>query len=1025
MPFKLPSRPQHGVNIPLFSLRSHASCGIGEYLDLIPMIQWCKEVGFNVLQTLPLNDTGPEASPYCALTATALNPIHLSLAQLPGLKAHPHLNEHLNKLQELNALPYVDYTAVLKGKMIFLKEYYSIFKNEISDNTDFRTFFYSSDWLKGYALFKVLKESSQWKSWEEWDTPIRTCHTETLKTLETKFETEIDFQIFLQFLCFRQMEQVKAAAEACSVAIMGDIPILINRESADVWLNQHLFDLTLTAGAPPDQYAQEGQNWGFPTYNWEALKAENYKWWIQRLQYASQLYHLYRIDHVVGFFRIWSIPQGRKALEGRFIPNDPATWIPHGNAILQMMIDSSPMIPIAEDLGTVPDEVRAYLREHSICGTRVMRWERHWHTDRSYIPIEEYNYYSLTTVSTHDSELLTEWWANQPEEAGTYAANRGWSYDKTLNLEHRLDILRESHKTSSLYHINLINEYLDCIPELSWKLPADERINTPGVVSEMNWSLKLSPTVEEIISNAPLKRLIQTLLCLFIIFFCPLPFFSNTLYAESEAHIKMLYSSLSPTSISQHLAFYQLYSDTECGKKALNDSWNLLGRGVRTNNVNYETDVLSRFPELTGSLVALINQKENESVILTDAEVSLIDQIASFLPNRKLKGSRARTAEEVIALPSEEVDLARGLFLSLLDGAPDGWAKMRSYEALLDLMALQVLAKIPFNASPKEKIKAMNELIFFELGYRFPPQSLSIKDIDVYTFLPTVLNSRKGVCLGVSILYLCLAQRLDLPLEMITPPGHIYVRYKNGDHEINIETTCRGVHVDSEYYLSIDTCALEQQNIKQVIALAYINQASVFLGTGKFDLAEIAYKKALVYHPDYDVLHRFLGLSLCLNGKEEEGRAHLERSRRVRCEHQISPDTLADDILNGHINAAGISRFVKHVDSNRAAILEEKQAFEKILEEFPKFRSGWLGLAGSWLELGNERQALKALEAYHELDPNNATVEFYLANLYAKRLDFEKGWDRLCRCEKITQARDYIPEELRDFREQLQQLSPE
>lgn len=1016
MPFTLPANTQHGINVPLFSLRSQSSCGIGEYLDLIPLLGWCKEVGFNVLQTLPLNDTGQESSPYCALTSTALNPIHLSLAQLPGLEQHPQLLEHLHKLQSLNNSPYVAYSTVLEGKMQFLKEYYNHFKREIFENNDFHTFLTTYEWLKGYALFKAIKYSTHWAPWEEWDNSLKTCSPESLQALESKFESEIDFHIFVQFLCFQQIAQVKAAADAHGVSLMGDLPILINRESADVWLNQHLFDLSRTAGAPPDQYSREGQNWGFPLYNWDALKFEHYNWWINRLECASHFYHLYRIDHVVGFFRIWSIPMAHKATEGEFSPNDASTWIAHGSEILRMMIDNTTMMPIAEDLGTVPDEVRTYLKEQQICGTRVMRWERRWNSDRSYIHPHEYIKESLTTVSTHDSELLTQWWTAQPEEAGTFAANRGWQYAHTITLEQRIAILRESHRTASLYHVNLLNEYLNCIPELAWKLPVEERINTPGIISDQNWTVKFAPTVEEIVANQPLKKLIQSLLCALLFFFCPLS-------AESDAHIKMLYSSLSPTSISQHLAFYQLYPDTVYGDKALKDAWWLLGRGQHNGSDGME--MLSKFPELTHALVALINQKESESVVLKESEIQLIDKFAAFLPNRRLKGSIATSEAEVIGLPPEEVDLARGLFLSLLDDSPQCWQEMRSYEALLDLMALQVLARIPSNAAPKDKIKAMNELIFFEMGYRFPPQSLSIKDIDVYTFLPTVLNSRKGVCLGVSILYLCLAQRLDLPLEMITPPGHIYVRYKNGDEEINIETTCRGVHIDSESYLSIDTCALEQQNIKQVIGLAYINQASVFLGTEKFELAEKAYKKALPYHPDYEVLHRFLGLSLCLNGKDAEGREYLSRACHKHPAHQISKDTVAEDYLAGKINAAGIARFVKHVDSNRAALQQEKDAFERILQEYPTFRAGWLGLAGSWMELGNERQALRALESYHELDPNNATVEFYLANLYAKRLDYEKGWDRLCRCEKLTQARDYIPENLRDFREQLQQVSPE
>lgn len=1018
MPFTLPEKPEHGVNIPLFSLRSCNSCGIGEYLDLIPMVEWCREVGFSVIQLLPLNDTGEESSPYCALTSTALNPIHLSLSHLPGISQYPHLEEHLHRLQSLNNAPFVEYKKVFDGKMQFLREYYGYFHQQIFEHHDFKQFYYDSDWLKGYALFKAMKHSTHWKPWEEWDVSLRNGEPEAVRICEEKFEMEIDFHIFVQFLCFRQMKKVRDAAEAAGISLMGDIPILISRESADVWLNRDLFDLTMTAGAPPDQYSREGQNWGFPLYHWEAHQKQDYTWWKNRLKYAESLYHLYRIDHVVGFFRIWGIPLGAKATEGHFVPEEYSQWIGHGDAILKMMIEHSTMIPIAEDLGTVPDEVRSYMRERNICGTRVMRWERHWHTDRSYIPVEEYIKESLTTVSTHDSTLLTEWWREQPEESGSYAASRGWAYLPTLTLEQRKEILKQSHHTGSLYHVNLLNEYLNCIPELAWKLPEEERINTPGVISTKNWTTKFAPTVEEIVTNGSLKELIRSIL-LTLLFIC-LP-----LEAESEAHIKMLYSSLNPTSISQHLAFYQLYPQTEFGRKALSDAWKLLGKGQWGAWDQQDGELLAKFPEVTASLVALINQKESEPVLLEEGEIKLIERLGASLPNRKLRGYGAQTEEEVIRLPSDEVDLARGLFLTLFEKSPEGIREMKSYEALLDLMALQVLATLPEAPTPRDKIRAMNELIFFEMGYRFPPQSVSIKDIDVYTFLPSVLNSRKGVCLGVSILYLCLAQRLDLPLEMVTPPGHIYVRYKNGKEEVNIETTCRGVHIDSDEYLSIETCALEQQNIKQVIGLAYVNQASVFLGKEQFDLAENAYKKALPYHPDQDVLHRFLGISLCLNGKEQEGREHLEKCVGKMLPHQVSPDTLAEDYLEGKINAQGIARFVKHVDSTRTALMAEKEGFEKILAEYPQFRAGWLALAGTWLELGNERQALRALEQYHALDCHNSAVEFYLANLYAKRLDFDKAWVHLRRCEEITAAKDYTPDALKDFREQLQQVYPE
>ena len=153
---------------------------------------------------------------------------------------------------------------------------------------------------------------------------------------------------------------------------------------------------------------------------------------------------------------------------------------------------------------------------------------------------------------------------------------------------------------------------------------------------------------------------------------------------------------------------------------------------------------------------------------------------------------------------------------------------------MIDLMALQIRSTLSPNSKPEEKIDAINRFIFEELGFRFPPHSCYATNVDLYTFLPSVLDSRRGVCLGVSILYICIAQRLSLPLEMITPPGHIYVRYKNGEKEINIETTARGIHLEVlETYLAINTRSLQQRNVKEVIGLSHFNQASVYWITEK------------------------------------------------------------------------------------------------------------------------------------------------------------------------------------------------
>jgi 4-alpha-glucanotransferase len=325
----------------------------------------------------------------------------------------------------------------------------------------------------------------------------------------------MEFHSFVQYLCFQQLERVKKYAEEHHVWLKGDIPILINRESADVWFHQHLFLLDFAAGAPPDMFNEEGQKWGFPLYNWNAAKEQNYEWWITRLQTAEHFYHLYRIDHIVGFFRIWAIPLHAPAKEGYFYPSEEKEWLPQGEQIMRMMLTNSSMLPIGEDLGVVPPQVRSLLKSLGICGTKVMRWERRWETDQGFIPPETYLPESMTTVSTHDSDTLTLWWQRNKEEAILYAGTQGWEYTPELSIQEHADILRQSHHSGSLFHINLLQEYFSLIPGMTWDAPEDERINFPGTVSERNWSYRFRPSIEEIVSHPFLKSRITSLITSF------------------------------------------------------------------------------------------------------------------------------------------------------------------------------------------------------------------------------------------------------------------------------------------------------------------------------------------------------------------------------------------------------------------------------------------------------------------------------------------------------------------------------
>lgn len=489
---KIGAKNHHGIALGLFSIRNETSCGIGEFFDLVPLINWCKKIGFDVIQLLPLNDSGNDPSPYSAHSAMALHPIYLSLDRLPNAERY---QKEIQALRFCNNSKRVRYHTVLENKEAFLEHY---LKSEISHIQQLASYqdFLKNSWVEGYAHYKTLKRKNSEKAW--WDWP---AHEQNFsKSLVKQYAQEVEKHACIQYLCFEQLAQVKKEAEAAGVFLKGDIPILLNRDSSDVWQHPEFFDMTYAAGAPPDMYSEEGQYWGFPLYNWQEIEKSDFRWWKERLSYAQNFYHIYRLDHIVGFFKIWAIPDGRAAKEGFFIPRDPNEWIPQGEKILQVICQNE-MLPIGEDLGAVPPNVRECMQRLGICGTKVMRWERHWDGDKSFILPSEYSPLSMTTVSTHDSEPIAMWWQQAPQEAEQFALSMRLLCPEPLDPETRSEILALSHKSASLFHINLLQEYLDVFEELAWENPEDDRINIPGKVLEQNWTYRFLPTLDTICSH--------------------------------------------------------------------------------------------------------------------------------------------------------------------------------------------------------------------------------------------------------------------------------------------------------------------------------------------------------------------------------------------------------------------------------------------------------------------------------------------------------------------------------------------
>ena len=245
------------------------------------------------------------------------------------------------------------------------------------------------------------------------------------------------------------------------------------------------------------------------------------------------------------------------------------------------------------------------------------------------------------------------------------------------------------------------------------------------------------------------------------------------------------------------------------------------------------------------------------------------------------------------------------------------------------------------------------------------------------------------------------------------------------DKTINIETTARGINLPTEVYLGINTRKLNVRTTKEVIGMAFINQASVSWSRGDYETTVNLYEKALPYLPDDPLLKMFLGLNYLFIGKKKESTELLRQVQHITFDESVSPETLPDDLLQGRADAQAIQAIFLPVDETRASILTKQQELEAILKRHPKFRAGLLQLATTWLQLGRATEAQEVLERYHKIDPNNATVSYYLSILSAQRLDYNRAWKHLTWTERLTTAREHNPRALKELRSQLRRVCPE
>ena len=314
-----------GVVVPVGALRGSRSTAVGEFPDLIELGELCRTVGISIIQLLPVNDTGFQSSPYSALTAFGLNPLYLRISDLSEAARHgDRIDAALKPFMGETRFPY---EKILRIKLDLLRAVYDEHRTEIAARAEkggpLALWMQDNPWVREYAVFRRLKDQENGAQWMDWKLHS-TIFRQDIDALwsEKKHRGEHLFWVWLQAALDDQFRSVSRTLAEMGIALKGDLPILMNEDSCDVWAHPNYFRRDLSAGAPPDMFSPLGQNWQFPIYDWDALAKDDYAWWRQRLAVGDRYYGAYRIDHVLGFFRIWAAPKrDYSAVLGRFIPS--------------------------------------------------------------------------------------------------------------------------------------------------------------------------------------------------------------------------------------------------------------------------------------------------------------------------------------------------------------------------------------------------------------------------------------------------------------------------------------------------------------------------------------------------------------------------------------------------------------------------------------------------------------------------------------------------------------------------------
>lgn len=563
-----PGRRQSGILIPTFSARREGDLGIGDTLALRQWIDWAADLGISFLQLLPINENGAEESPYSAISSAALDPIYLALdpSEIPWL-APRDLEGARKRLGDSLQSNWVDYPVVRAVKRTLLELAWSKFHEAPAGCAEEFVRFKTSeaDWLNDYCLFRFLMEQhGETLTWDKWPVSCQTPEKARsfVQRLRIRDQESIDYRLgyfaFVQWLCFRQWRALREYADSRDVKLMGDVPIGVSWHSCDVFFQREEFHLDWYGGSPPEGMSQSdpffqqwGQNWGIPLYRWDHMEANGFKWWRSRIARLTEIFRIFRLDHILGFYRIYAFPwrpdrnhefiglshEAAAAANAGRLPRwflRPDDTLENkganrddGDVRLRAILDAADGAEvIAEDLGWVPEYVRPHLADLDIAGFRIPHWDcNEWGhpTPGNCFPEN-----SFATYSTHDHDPLNGIWNGCLGVIREHQENPSAGPDWHVHGAHhtlrvlsefagipiprdapwppftegvRLRLVKALLASNSRYASFMITELFGI----------DVRINQPGSQHERNWRFRLPWTMDQIHDDPRLQDICRKL----------------------------------------------------------------------------------------------------------------------------------------------------------------------------------------------------------------------------------------------------------------------------------------------------------------------------------------------------------------------------------------------------------------------------------------------------------------------------------------------------------------------------------